>query len=126
MALTVGLARAGTGRTEMVVPQMINPHIITPETNETSHYFYDHEATVEAERLARQVFVEEDEPMLEAAQAALAGQDFWGAKPAILETDAAAIRARRRLMQLRSGERLETASLELADAGRPAANHIDT
>lgn len=104
MALTVGLARTGTGRGEMVVPQMTNPHIITPETQGSSHYFYDHEATAEAAALARQVFVDEDEPMIEAAHEALAGQDFWDARPAILETDAGAIRARRRLMQLRRAE----------------------
>lgn len=104
MALTVGLARTGTGRGEMVVPQMTNPHIITPETQGSSHYFYDHEATAEAAALARQVFVDEDEPMIEAAHEALAGQDFWDARPAILDTDAGAIRARRRLMQLRRAE----------------------
>jgi vanillate O-demethylase monooxygenase subunit len=104
MALTVGLARAGSGRGDMLIPHMTNPHIITPETQESSHYFYDHEATPEAAALARQVFVEEDEPMIEAAQAALSGQDFWDARPAILETDAGAIRARRRLMQLRRAE----------------------
>jgi len=104
MALTVGLARAGTQRADLVVPQMVNPHIITPETQTTSHYFYDHGATPEAEALARQVFVEEDEPMIEAAQEALGAMDFWEARPAILETDAGAIRARRRLMQLRRAE----------------------
>lgn len=106
MALSVGLARAATQRANLVVPQMVNPHIITPETQTTSHYLYDHEATPEAKALARQVFVEEDEPMIEAAQAALGGQDFWDARPAILETDAGAIRARRRLMQLRKEEAL--------------------
>lgn len=104
MALTVGLARTGTQRENMVMPQMINPHIVTPETGSTSHYFFDHEATPEAAAFARQVFVEEDEPMIEAAQEALNGQDFWQARPAILETDAGAIRARRRLMQLRRSE----------------------
>jgi vanillate O-demethylase monooxygenase subunit len=84
---------------------MVNPHIITPRTQTSSHYFYDHEATAEAAALARQVFVEEDEPMIEAAQEALGRQDFWDARPAILETDAAAILARRRLMQLRQTEK---------------------
>ncbi|QGP80296.1 Rieske 2Fe-2S domain-containing protein [Sphingobium sp. CAP-1] len=110
MALTVGLARAGSDRQDMVVPQMRNPHIITPETAGSAHYFYDHEATEEAAALARRVFVEEDEPMIEAAQQALGDQDFWDARPAILETDAGAIRARRRLMQLRRSE-AEEASL---------------
>ena len=109
MALTVGLSRAGTERRDMIVPMMVNPHIITPETQGSSHYFYDHEATPESAALARQVFVEEDEPMIEAAQQALGGQDFWDARPAILETDAGAIRARRRLMQLRRTEAAESA-----------------
>ncbi|CCA92109.1 vanillate monooxygenase [Novosphingobium sp. PP1Y] len=107
MALTVGLARAGTDRNDMVVPQMVNPHIITPQTIRTSHYFFDHEASEAAAVLARQVFVDEDEPMIEAAQEALGDMDFWDARPAILETDAGAIRARRRLMQLRRHEERE-------------------
>ena len=32
MDLAIGLARAGTGRAEMVVPAMRNPHIVSPET----------------------------------------------------------------------------------------------
>lgn len=113
MALTVGLAQAGTGRRVAVMPEMTNPHIVTPETQRTSHYFFDHEATAEAAALAEKVFVEEDEPMIEAAQDGLNGLDFWEARPAILETDVGAIRARRRLMQLRRTE----AERSLADIG---------
>ena len=104
MALTVGLALVGSGRQAMVVPQMTNPHIITPETATTCHYFFDHEDSDAAEAMAMQVFVEEDEPMIAAAQAALGDTDFWDARPAILPSDAGAIRARRRLMQLRREE----------------------
>ena len=40
-----------------------------------------------------------------AAQAeAMPGQDFWEARPVILPSDAAAIRARRKLMQMRRAE----------------------
>ena len=78
------------------------------ETETSSHYFYDHEDNAEAAAMARRVFVEEDEPMIEAAQRALGDQDFWDARPAILKTDAGAIRARRALMQLRKAE--ETAA----------------
>ena len=102
MALTIAISRAGTGET--LLPQMCNPHIITPETHTSSHYFYDHEPTEAARAMAMQVFTQEDEPMIEAAQAALGTTDFWEARPAILATDAAAIRARRRLMQLRRAE----------------------
>lgn len=104
MALTVGLAKAGTQRADLIVPPMINPHIITPETETSSHYFYDHEDNPQAAEMARRVFIEEDEPMIEAAQRALGTQDFWDARPAILKTDAGAIRARRALMQMRKAE----------------------
>jgi phenylpropionate dioxygenase-like ring-hydroxylating dioxygenase large terminal subunit len=104
MDLSIGLTRAGTGRQDFVVPPLRNPHIVTPETQTTSHYFYDH-APGEAEAAqARKVFLEEDEPMIESAQAGLAGQDFWDARPLILPSDAGAVRARRRLMQLRQGD----------------------
>ncbi len=104
MALTVGIARAGTRRAALIVPPMVNPHIITPETETSSHYFYDQEDNPEAAEMARRVFALEDEPMIEAAQRALGTQDFWDARPAILKTDAGAIRARRALMQLRKAE----------------------
>ncbi|MEY2926556.1 MAG: hypothetical protein RL367_1033, partial [Pseudomonadota bacterium] len=42
MDLTIGMARAGSNRTELVVPPLHNPHIVTPETQTSSHYFYDH------------------------------------------------------------------------------------
>ncbi len=104
MDLSIGLAKAGTERKELVVPPMRNPHIVTPETQATSHYFYDH-APGEAEAAqARKVFIEEDEPMIESAHEGLNGQDFWDAKPLILPSDAGAVRARRRLMQLRREE----------------------
>lgn len=104
MALTVGLARAGSQRKELIAPEMVNPHIITPETQTTSHYFFEHEDNDQAAALARQVFIDEDEPMIEAAQEALGDSDFWDAKPAIIAADAGAIAARRRLMQMRRTE----------------------
>ncbi|MFM6853801.1 MAG: aromatic ring-hydroxylating dioxygenase subunit alpha, partial [Sphingopyxis sp.] len=116
MALTVGLAHAGSNRQAPVVPTMRNPHIITPQTGGSCHYFYDHADTDEAAELARQVFVDEDEPMIEAAQRALGTTDFWAARPAILPSDAGAIRARRRLMQMRRAELANAADGEAAEA----------
>ncbi len=104
LALTIEIGKAGTRFAEQLVPPMLNPHIITPETQTTSHYFYDHEPTEQARAMAMQVFTQEDEPMIAAAQVALGEQDFWDARPAILKTDAAAIRCRRALMQLRRRE----------------------
>ena len=104
MDLSIGMAAAGTDREDFVVPPMRNPHVITPETQTTSHYFYDHAPGEEEAAQARRVFVEEDEPMIESAQAGLGEQDFWDARPLILPSDAGAVRARRRLMQLRKAE----------------------
>lgn len=104
MDLRIGIARAGAGRDRPLIPPLRNPHIVTPETQTTSHYFYDHApGEAEAEQ-ARRVFVEEDEPMIASAQAGLGDEDFWDARPLILPSDAGAVRCRRRLMQLRREE----------------------
>ncbi len=91
MDLSIGMTRAGTGRQDYIVPPMRNPHIITPETQDTSHYFYDHAPGAEQAAQARQVFVDEDEPMIASAHEGLAGQDFWDARPLILPSDAGAV-----------------------------------
>ena len=105
MDLAIGLARAGTDRAGLVVPPLRNPHIVSPETQSTSHYFYDHAPGEDEAAQARRVFLEEDEPMIESAHEGLGDQDFWDAKPLILPSDAGAVRARRRLMQLRKEQR---------------------
>lgn len=102
LALFIRMARAG--ETGPLVPPMANPHILTPETEHSTHYFFTH-APGEAEAAqARRVFLEEDEPMIAAQAEAMAGQDFWEARPVILPSDKAAVLARRRLMQLRRAE----------------------
>ena len=104
MALFIGIAQAGTGGKDLVVLPMANPHILTPESANSTHYFFTHPpGEAEAEQ-ARRVFLEEDEPMIRAQQEALAGEDFWDARPVILPSDAAAIRVRRRMMQLLRAE----------------------
>ena len=102
MALFITLDNAATG--EAIVPPMANPHIITPETQGSSHYFFTRDHGEEAEALFRKAFLEEDEPMVEAVHERLGGEDFWDARPLILPTDKAAVMVRRRLMQLRRAE----------------------
>ena len=87
-----------------MVPPTANPHILTPETAGSTHYFFTHEPGAEAEAMARRVFLEEDEPMITAQAEAMAGEDFWDLKPLVLPSDKAAILARRKLMQLRRAE----------------------
>jgi len=114
MALFIGMAHAGTDRQDLVIPAMANPHIITPETATSSHYFFTREPGERAEAMARQVFDEEDRPMIEAVQRSMGDKDFWDERPVILNVDAAAVRARRRLAQLRREEAGE-AALEMAE-----------
>jgi len=101
LALFITMKRS-TG--EPLVPPMANPHILTPETATSTHYFFTHEPGEEAEAMARRAFLEEDEPMIADQAEAMGGADFWDLHPVILPSDAAAIRARRRLMQMRRAE----------------------
>lgn len=102
LALFISMAR--TGSDAPLVPPMANPHILTPETANSTHYFFTH-APGEAEAAqARRVFLEEDEPMVAAQAEAMGETDFWDLKPVILPSDKAAILARRRLMQLMKAE----------------------
>lgn len=103
-SLALFIAMCRSGEAEPMVPPMANPHILTPETQHSTHYFFTH-APGEAEAAqARRVFLEEDEPMLSAQAEAMGDADFWALKPLILASDKAAILARRKLMQLRKAE----------------------
>jgi vanillate O-demethylase monooxygenase subunit len=105
MALYVGLSHAGTDHADMVVPAMVNPHILTPASETSTHYFCSHGPEEDARALMDEVFMEEDEPMMRAVQERMEGKDFWDLRPAILPSDVAAIRVRRRMQQLARAER---------------------
>lgn len=102
LALFIRMAKAGAA--EPLVPPMANPHILTPESDDATHYFFTHNPGEEEAAQARRVFLEEDEPMISAQAEAMGGQDFWECRPLILASDKAAILARRRLMQMRKSE----------------------
>lgn len=51
-----------TGAAGLLVPPMANPHLLTPETANSTHYFFTHESGPEAEAMARKLFLDEDEP----------------------------------------------------------------
>ncbi|HWT30655.1 MAG TPA: aromatic ring-hydroxylating dioxygenase subunit alpha [Propylenella sp.] len=83
-------------------------HILTPETADTSHYFWATTRTMPPSEqgdamlfgLMSQAFNEEDKPIIEAAYANMDGADFWERKPAFLGIDAGGTRARRVLQKL--------------------------
>lgn len=102
LALFINVRRAGSD--SLLVPPMANPHILTPESSGSTHYFFTHEPGPEAAAMARRVFFEEDEPMISAQAQAMGDADFWQLRPLILPSDKAAILARRRLMQMIKAE----------------------
>lgn len=102
LALFIYMARSGNA--EPMVPPMANPHILTPETATSTHYFFTHNPGEAEAAQARRVFLEEDEPMISAQAEAMGGRDFWDCRPLILASDKAAIMARRKLMQMRKAE----------------------
>lgn len=84
-------------------------HIFTPETEHSTHYFFGSSGSYPEEEawrprmigeLQNRVFLEEDNPLIEAVQQRMAGRDFWDMRPAILSSGAAAIRVRRKIAKL--------------------------
>ena len=88
-------------------------HIMTPETDTTTHYFFfssrnylmdDVEYNKAKMEGMEYAFVEEDKPMIEAQQNEMAGEDFWDLDPVLLSSDAGGLRARRKLSALIDAE----------------------
>jgi phenylpropionate dioxygenase-like ring-hydroxylating dioxygenase large terminal subunit len=104
MYLEVGATPTGQPREQSPVPPLRNPHIVTPESATTSHYFYNCVPGEESEAFAERVFDQEDRPMLEAIQERMRDRDFWALRPVMLKSDSGAIRARQELQRLRQLE----------------------
>lgn len=104
-----------------------NAHLITPETETTSHYFWaagrnfarDNEAfTTATAATMKNVFETQDGPMVEAQQRDMGDStDFLDHKPIILQADAAGVLARRIMKQKikREDEGLDSAAQEAAE-----------
>lgn len=115
MLLLAGAVPTGLPRTEGRETAL--PHLFTPETQTTTHYWFSFPISRAMGEMGRQIaerqasalaipFTTEDLPMLEAQQLAMGNSDFWALKPILLASDAGAIRARRVLDGLiaREGE----------------------
>jgi vanillate O-demethylase monooxygenase subunit len=102
MLLEIGAAPVGAPReTGVIIHQA---HIITPETDQTAHYFWattrgrgapSEQGDAALFAMMSQAFEQEDKPIIEAAYANLDGHDFWSAQPVFLGIDAGGTRARR-------------------------------
>lgn len=90
-------------------PALPSAHLLTPETEGSTHYFWmvgrnrgQADAAI-GERIhagIARAFAEEDEPMIARVAENMDGADFWSLRPMILAGDAAAVRARRILAQM--------------------------
>ena len=127
MLLEVGICLTGADRSQPIIPPLIGPHIVTPATEKSSHYFYGFpklagDQSTDAVGVA---FKEEDQPMIEAVQRNMGDADFWAQRPAILKVDTGAIHARRRLMKLRHEEAKSSEEQRLGGvAGVHATAHL--
>lgn len=113
MLLLAGAVPTGRPRAEGRETPL--PHLFTPETDTTTHYWFafpiPRETGEMGEGIAEQQvsalnlpFSTEDLPMLEAQQRMIGDADFWSLKPILLPGDAAAVRARRVLDKLIADE----------------------
>ncbi len=107
LLLDVGVAPRG-GAAE-AGPWLPSAHLLTPESETSTHYFWmvgrnrrseDEELGAIIHAGVKQAFEREDEPMILQISANLAGRDFWDMRPAILTGDGAAVRARRTLARM--------------------------
>ena len=120
MWLDVGVTY--TGQTEQEGLRGLGTHVVTPESERSTHYFFalarNHDQTnteVDAKirEWQRVGFKEQDQPMLEDVQNRMGTTDLMSLKPVILTTDNLAMRARRivtRLLQEDSAEPIRSAA----------------
>lgn len=113
MLLLAGAVPTGHSRAEGRETHL--PHLFTPETESSSHYWFSFPIPLamgeQGKAIAEQQvsalnepFSTEDLPMLEAQQEAIGNADFWSLKPILLPGDAGAVRARRVLDKLIADE----------------------
>ena len=109
--LDVGVVRAGTPEQEGIRRE--GSHLLTPETEHTTHYFFsnsrnyrvdDPEEDRRIEEWQRVGFGIQDKPMIEAVQRMMGNEELMALKPVLLSVDTAAVRARRVLQSMRDAE----------------------
>jgi len=104
MLLHAGAVPTGRPREEGVNSPL--PHLFTPETDSTTHYWFAFSLPKAMGEQAREIveqqvagievpFRTEDLPMLKDQQRMMGDAEFWDLKPVLLAGDAGAVRARR-------------------------------
>lgn len=89
-------------------------HTTTPETENTTHYFFstrrnhleeDGDFNAFKIQAMHNAFVDEDFPIIEATQAEMGTNDFFSLTPVLMSNDVAPVKVRRLLQQLIANER---------------------
>lgn len=123
LVLNSGITRAGAAREEGRIN--LSGHLVTPETESTTHYFYSNSRDwdVDNKELDERIrhwqhvgFHEQDHPMIESVHKNMENKDLLAMKPILLAPDAGAIRMRRILKKLIDDE--QAAGSEKAEAPR--------
>lgn len=100
-------------------------HLMTPETETTTHYFFSHTRnfSLDDEKVDERIrwwqkagLTDQDGTMIEAAQAVMGTADLDSLKPVLLSIDVAAVRVRRVLGALIDGQRKSIAISPVAPA----------
>lgn len=112
MRLMVGGTPPGRPRKEGILSS--NLHLMTPETDTTTHYFHmhgrdfkvhDNEYNEFYRSMLEHAFGNEDKPMLELQQQSMGTTDLFSLKPVMLTSDVGPVRVRRVLKRLLENER---------------------
>lgn len=106
-------------------------HLITPETETSSHYFWFHtrsalqdddDIDTKTHDMIVYAFTQEDEPMIQACQERMNGEDFFALKPLFLDTDLAGTRCRRIMERIIGLEKGKGAGEKVPDTSRQSEN----
>lgn len=115
--LTLKSGRAPAGSDPATQLGMLNAHFLTPETEETTHYFFastrnfdlDNSCLNDEIAAAREhIFSTEDGPMIAGQQDRIGARDLLEMKPALMKIDEASTRMRRSIAARLSAEMAES------------------
>ena len=102
LLLRAGATLMGRPREEGV--DSLNGHLMTPETDTSTHYFYGGSRSFDLQNAAfndrlrgclEHAFACEDKPMIEAQQESMGTTDFWSLGPVLFAIDNGPVRVRR-------------------------------
>ena len=115
-------------------PSALTAHILTPETDSSTHYFWAQArdglvGRADADQQMREtidnIFTNEDASMIAACQQRMGTSDLFSLKPVLLPGDAPAVRVRRVLQDLIDREIGDSACTDAKNDSTAAAQKID-